>query len=64
MMTKKEFEERTNYRMSYAEYKACYCPECNNLNCIHREAFRRVPKIDGGLGLCPNLEKLKKGKKK
>lgn len=21
----------------------------------HREAFRRVPVIDGGLGLCPNL---------
>lgn len=23
-------------------------------NCPHRKGFRRVPAIDGGLGLCPN----------
>ena len=46
--------------MSYEEYKACYCPECNNKDCIHREAYRRVPSCDGGLGLCPNLNKLNK----
>lgn len=25
-------------------------------DCIHRGAYRRVPEIDGGLGLCPNLK--------
>lgn len=25
-------------------------------DCIHRNAYRRVPEIDGGLGLCPNLK--------
>lgn len=29
-----------------------YCGE----ECPHRGAYRRVPKIDGGLGLCPNLK--------
>ena len=24
-------------------------------DCIHRGAYRRVPEIDGGLRLCPNL---------
>ena len=42
--------------MTYEEYAKCYCPECERKNdCIHWGAFRRVPKIDGGLGLCPNL---------
>ena len=26
--------------------------------CPHRDAFRRVPLIDGGLALCPNLRGL------
>ena len=25
-------------------------------DCIHRDAYRRLPEIDGGLGLCPNLK--------
>ena len=25
-------------------------------DCVHREAYRRVPRIDGDLGLCPNLK--------
>ena len=25
-------------------------------DCIHRNAYRRLPEIDGGLGLCPNLK--------
>ena len=34
----------------------CYCPECEKENCIHREAYRRLPEKVGGLGLCPNLQ--------
>lgn len=56
MISKERFESDTNWNMSYEEYKKCYCPDCSRENCIHREAFRRVPKIDGGLGLCPNLQ--------
>jgi hypothetical protein len=54
MMTEERFKQ-TNWKMSYEEYKKCYCPGCNRKDCPHREAFRRVPVIDGGLGLCPNL---------
>ena len=56
MMTKKEFETRTNWKMSYAEYLACACWNCRREGCPHRDAFRRVPAVDGGLGLCPNLK--------
>lgn len=42
--------------MTYAEYLACDCTRCSREGCPHREAFRRVPIIDGGLGLCPNLK--------
>ena len=55
MMTKERFED-TGFYMSFEEYKKCYCPECNKENCVHREAYRRFPKIDGGLGLCPRLK--------
>lgn len=54
MMTEERFK-RTSWKMSYEEYKKCYCPGCNRKDCPHREAFRRVPVIDGGLGVCPNL---------
>lgn len=55
VMSKERFE-KTNYKMSYDEYRRCYCPDCNEKeNCIHAGAFRRVPEIDGGLGLCPRL---------
>lgn len=59
MMTKEQFETGTNWRMTYEQYKACYCPDCNRESCPHRDAFRRVPEIDGGLGLCPNLKNVK-----
>ena len=60
MLSREEFE-RTGWKCSYEEYVACYCPECDRKeNCIHREAFRRVPEIDGGLGLCPRLKELEK----
>lgn len=43
---------------SYEEYVACYCANCTRENCPHRGAYRRVPRIDGGLALCPNLRDL------
>lgn len=56
MMTEERFKE-TAYKMSYEEYKKCYCPKCNKKeNCIHHDTYRRLPEIDGGLGLCPNLK--------
>lgn len=55
IMTKERFKE-TNYKMSYEEYKKCCCSECDKAECIHRDAYRRLPEIDGGLGLCPNLK--------
>lgn len=55
-MTKENFVQ-TNWKMSYEEYQKCYCPKCDKKeNCIHANAYRRVPVIDGGLGLCPNLK--------
>lgn len=56
MITRERFVEETNWKMSYEEYKKCYCPECKREECPHREVYRRVPRIDGGLGLCPNLK--------
>jgi hypothetical protein len=56
IMSKEEFTS-TNWKMTYEEYSKCYCPDCKMENCKHREAYRRVPTIDGGLGLCPNLSK-------
>ena len=29
------------------------CGDCARQGCIHRDAFRRLPKSQGGLGLCP-----------
>ena len=55
MMTEERFKE-TNYKMSYEEYKKCYCHRCMKEDCIHRDAYRRLPEIDDGLGLCPNLK--------
>lgn len=54
-MTKEHFENNKNWKMTWEEFQKCDCSKCNKENCIHREAFRRVPKVDGGLSLCPNL---------
>lgn len=54
MMTRERFEQ-TNYKMSYEEYLKCDCSLCEK-ECIHKWAYRRFPKIDGGLALCENLE--------
>ena len=56
MLTKEQFENNTGWKMTYAEYLACDCTQCSREGCPHRQAFRRVPVIDGGLGLCPNLK--------
>ena len=59
-MTKTEFEN-SGWKCSYEEYIACYCPKCDKRDeCIHRDAFRRVPEVDGGLGLCPRLKEVAK----
>ena len=55
-MTRKHFENNTSWKMAYEEFQKCDCTQCDKKDCIHREAFRRVPVIDGGLGLCPNLK--------
>lgn len=57
-MTKEQFENQTNWKMTFAEFQACDCTRCNREECPHREAFRRVPFVDGGLALCPNLRGL------
>lgn len=56
-MTKEEFTNNTGYKMTYEEYLKCDCTFCNQESCKHRDAYRRMPRIDGGLGLCPNLNK-------
>ena len=59
MFTREEFK-RTAWKMSYEEYAACCCQECEKKkDCIHYGAYCRVPEIDGGLGLCPNLKMIK-----
>lgn len=54
-MTKEQFQINTNWKMTWEEFQKCDCSKCNKENCIHREAFRRMPRVDGGLSLCPNL---------
>ncbi|GFI17436.1 hypothetical protein IMSAGC009_02607 [Lachnospiraceae bacterium] len=55
-MTREQFEINTNYKMTYEEFQKCDCTHCDKKDCVHRGAYRRVPCIDGGLGLCPNLK--------
>lgn len=56
-MPTREWFATINYKMSYEEYIKCCCPECKRENYIHRDAYRRLPEIDGGLNLCPNLKR-------
>lgn len=36
----------------------CNCIKCEEKkDCIHEGAFRRLPKCEGGLGLCPKLKR-------
>lgn len=58
MMTRNEFNG-TGWKCTYSEWAACYCPECDRRkDCIHDGAYRRMPKIDGGLAECPRLKEL------
>lgn len=57
-MTREQFENNTSWKMSYEEYQKCDCTQCGKDNCVHRGTYRRVPVIDGGLGLCSNLKEL------
>lgn len=41
--------------LEYERKNHCYCPECDKQECIHREAYRRMPIEVGGLGECPRL---------
>lgn len=53
-MTREQFEQ-TSYQMDFETYTKCDCTKCSRKDCVHRGAYRRMPRIDGGLGLCPNL---------
>ena len=57
-VTRERFADM-DYRCSYEEYVACYCPDCDAKDCKHRNAYRRIPVIDGGLGLCPRLKEVR-----
>lgn len=55
-MTRKEFEQTSfNGKITYETYQKCDCSECKK-ECIHREAYRRMPEEVGGLGECLNLK--------
>ena len=53
----REDYEMSAFECTFEEYKAIQCCNCDMEDCPHRGAYRRVPLIDGGLGLCPNLNK-------
>ena len=38
------------------DYTECDCSKCKD-TCIHKDAYRRLPREIGGLGLCKNLKK-------
>lgn len=53
----REWFEKTNWKCTYEDYLKCYCPDCEKQDtCKHSGCYRRVPEIDGGLALCPNLK--------
>lgn len=56
-MTREQFE-RTAYngKITYETFLMCDCTKCTKESCIHRKAYRRMPKEVGGLGECPNLK--------
>jgi len=54
-MTKEQSVKNTSWKMTYEEYKKCDCSKCGKKECPYRGKHNRVPRIDGGLSLCPNL---------
>ena len=55
-MTREEFR-KTGWKMSYEDFLKCDCTQCERENCIHRRAYRSVPKIYIVLGLCIKLKR-------
>ena len=57
MITQEQFE-RMELNMTYKEWIACYCNECNRkYDCVYYHSFKRFPESAGGRALCPNLDK-------
>ena len=57
MMTREQFE-KMELDMTYNEWKACYCNECNRKDdCVYYHSHKRFPESAGGRALCPNLDK-------
>lgn len=55
-MTREQFQNNTNWKMTFEEFQKCDCTRCEKkYDCVHRGTYRCVPLIDGGLGMCPNL---------
>ncbi len=57
-----ELYRRTGALLGYHEHEyknedqACECWKCEYaILCVHKDAFRRLPKTVGGLGACPKL---------
>lgn len=40
-------------------FDPCNCTYCDRQGCVHRDAFRRLPENEGGLGLCYNLKEVR-----
>ena len=54
-----EAYNRSAFRCTLDEYIAIQCRYCaRSENCPHKDAFRRAPVVDGGLGLCKNLKEV------
>ncbi len=56
IMTREQFENNTGWKMTYEEFQKCDCTQYDKKDCLHRGAYRRVPRIDSGLCLCSNLK--------
>ena len=56
MMSREQFAN-TGWIMTYEQYQRCCCSECDlKAECIHRDAYRRIPFVDGGMEMCPRLK--------
>ena len=49
--------ERNESLKKPSDFIECDCLKCSQKeSCIHKDAYRRLPKEVGGLGLCKNLK--------
>jgi len=47
----------TKYDFEWIYRRRCNCLDCDKkADCIHKDAFRRMPREIGGLALCPKLK--------